>query len=250
MKKVLFIIVVLVLVVIVAILMFDKPTVRYNPSEEPPVTTENVKAEDTSEEIKKVETKKVEPLPKVILPPQPTVPKISETKKTKKAPVFINTFINSDKVRLRKAPKLDAEILNTLEIGSPVKVLQYNISGPKVEGYKNKGWCKIEYLVQPGYVYGAFVSSMPSDKLLIKPPFVPVKKDVFVRKGASFSYTPIVRLPEKTKVVILGRTRDRVLLSNYGFDYWFKIDHGKAEGWVFGSFLEISSSGKTGIKIL
>lgn len=250
MKKVLFIIVVTILLIIVAILIFDKPTVKYKPNVDPPIVADTVKNTSNSEKIKNEEITKTKPLPTNILPPQPSIPKTTETEKAVTAPSFPNTFINSDKVRLRKAPNLESEIINTLEIGSIVTVIRNNVPGTVVPDYKNKGWSEVKYVFQSGYIYSAFISSWPSDKLLIKPPFAQLNKDVFLRKGPSNTYDPILELPEKTKVIIVGRTKDRIIIYKQGFDYWFKVDHGKGEGWVYGTYVNLDISAKRSIKVL
>jgi len=231
MKKVIFLIVVAVILVVLAIIIFDKPNVKYKPKSESNPVTETTVALDESK-IKTVDSSKI------------TKPKLEEKKlpihpekKKSTIPKATSFVINSDNVRLRTKPNLDSEILETIKIGTKVNMAGFITDGAKVENYKVAKWHKVRTPNEVGYVYGAFLTphnGIFGRRFTIAETIYAVQ----VQKNPGTSKEVKISIPANTKILITENTKDKFLnTSDSKFHYWYKIDHGKATGWVYGANL-------------
>ena len=93
----------------------------------------------------------------------------------------------------------------------------------------SNNWYKVKFNKGYGYVCGQYINLNKTEDDFKYPATGTVNSAVFVRKGASTSYTKLGKLQKNDKVTILSKT-------TYG---WYKINYKNTTGYVYGQYITL-----------
>ncbi|MEL7604397.1 MAG: SH3 domain-containing protein, partial [Bacillota bacterium] len=140
-------------------------------------------------------------------------------------PATTTGTVTSSTLNVRSGPGTSYATVGTLTKGAAVQVVQPNCSGD---------WHKIRYNGADAYVHASYISladsSIPDDTPAVVYATVNANRLNF-RQTASLSGTVITTLTRNTVVQVIEQG-----------DTWFKVKYGGKTGYVYASYMKISSA--------
>ncbi|EDL64366.1 hypothetical protein BSG1_08761 [Bacillus sp. SG-1] len=133
------------------------------------------------------------------------------------------TTINADTVNIRKGASTSYSVIDKLNTGKVVKVID------TFENSLNELWYRIEFDGKRGWVFHRLLSETP---LISAPgPSAETKQKVVilssvVKKGATEAYDEVARVQAGDTVIILDS------FTNSQKELWYRVDLGTVKGWV------------------
>ena len=132
---------------------------------------------------------------------------------------FSATGVTNHSIYVRNGAGTSCESLGSLKKNIKVAIVAKT----------SNNWYKVKFNKGYGYVCGQYINLNKTEDDFKYPATGTVNSAVFVRKGASTSYTKLGKLQKNDKVTILSKT-------TYG---WYKINYKNTTGYVYGQYINL-----------